>query len=92
MEIKENKIMHKLYLSNNELENLLRSVSVNWARVDKILQKLDSMSEQEIAQHDYDAEMIELDTHDNRVVMYSRERHELEQLQSNLEQMLREVA
>jgi hypothetical protein len=50
------------------------------------------MSEQEIAQHDYDAEMIELDTHDNRVVMYSRERRELEQLQSNLEQMLREVA
>jgi len=92
MKMKKNKIMHKLYLSNDELENLLRSVSVNWARVDKILQKLDSMSEQEIAQHDYDAEMIELDTHDNRVVMYSRERRELEQLQSNLEQMLREVA
>ena len=90
--MEKNKIMHKLYLSNDELENLLRSVSVNWARVDKILQKLDSMAEQEIAEHDYDAEMIELDTHDKRVVMYSRERRELEQLQSNLEQMLREVA
>ena len=49
--MKKNKIMHKLYLSNDELENLLRSVSVNWARVDKILQKLDSMSEKEIAEH-----------------------------------------
>ena len=70
---------------------LIKATNTRWAKLDKRLRILDSMTEQEIADHDAELEGLEFFKHGEEVAFHSKERRELEQLETYLETKLSEV-
>ena len=82
--------MKTLQLTNEEIIYLIKATNTRWSKVDKRLRILDSMTEQEIADHDAELEGLEFFKHGEEVVFQSIERRELEQLQTYLQDKLEE--
>ena len=82
--------MKTLQLTNGEIVYLIKATNTRWAKVDKRLRILDSMTEQEIANHDAELGGLEFFKHGEEVAFHSRERRELEQLQTYLQDKLEE--
>jgi len=83
--------MKTLQLTNGEIVYLIKATNTRWAKLDKRLRILDSMTEQEIADHDAELEGLEFFKHGEEVAFHSKERRELEQLETYLETKLSEV-
>ena len=82
--------MKTLQLTNGEIVYLIKATNTRWAKVDKRLRILDSMTEQEIADHDAEIEGLEFFKHGEEVAFQSRARRELEHLQTYLQDKLEE--
>jgi len=82
--------MKTLQLTNGEINYLINATNTRWAKLDKRLRILDSMTEQEIADHDAELEGLEFFKHGEEVAFQSRERRELERLETYLEDKLSE--
>ena len=55
--------MKTLQLTNGEINYLIKATNTRWAKLDKRLRILDSMTEQEIANHDAELEGLEFFKH-----------------------------
>jgi ABC-type uncharacterized transport system fused permease/ATPase subunit len=80
--------MKTLQLTNEEIIYLIKATNTRWSKVDKRLRILDSMTEQEIADHDAELEGLHFFEHGEEVSFYSKERRELEKLETYLEDKL----
>lgn len=82
--------MKTLQLTNGEIVYLIKATNTRWSKIDKRLRILDSMTEEEIADHDAELEGLEFFKHGEEVAFQSRERRELEQLETYLQDKLEE--
>jgi len=82
--------MKTLQLTNEEIIYLIKATNTRWSKVDKRLRILDSMTEEEIADHDVELEGLHFFKHGEEVSFYSKERRELEKLETYLEDKLSE--
>jgi len=80
--------MKTLQLTDGEIVYLIKAVNTRWSKVDKRLRILDSMTEEEIADHDEELEGLHFFKHGEEVSFYSKERRELEKLETYLEDKL----
>jgi len=80
--------MKTLQLTNEEIIYLIKATNTRWSKVDKRLRILDSMTEEEIVDHDAELEGLHFFKHGEEVSFYSKERRELEKLETYLEDKL----